>query len=84
MSTSPIGELITFLPVTDLGATHAFYGEVLGLPLAVDQTSCRIYRVTPGGFIGFCRREDAASVAGVIVTLVTDDVDAWHRRLGSV
>ncbi|MHC5028784.1 MAG: VOC family protein [Planctomycetota bacterium] len=73
--------LITFLPVRDLEATDGFYRGVLGLPLAVDQGSCRIYRVAGGGFIGFCQHPDAAAIDGVIVTLVTDDVDGWHARL---
>lgn len=73
--------LITFLPVRDLDATHAFYHGLLGLPLTLDQGVCRIYRVTSGGHIGFCQRDDASAADGVIVTLVTPDVDAWHRRL---
>ncbi|MHC5114672.1 MAG: VOC family protein [Planctomycetota bacterium] len=73
--------LITFLPVRDLDATHRFYGDLLGLPLALDQGSCRIYRVASGGFVGFCRRADAQPAAGVIVTLVTPDPDGWHERL---
>jgi catechol 2,3-dioxygenase-like lactoylglutathione lyase family enzyme len=73
--------LITFLPVADLERTHAFYNGVLGLPLALDQGSCRIYRVAGGGFVGFCAKDGAGAVPGIIVTLVTDDVDAWHARV---
>ena len=77
----PPDAVITFLPVRDLDATHRFYHDVLGLPLALDQGACRIYRVANGGFVGFCRREGATPVEGVIITLVTPDVDGWHRRL---
>lgn len=76
-----IDALITFLPVADLDATHRFYGGVLDLPLALDQGACRIYRVAGGGYVGFCARPGASAVPGVIVTLVTDDVEAWHRRV---
>ena len=48
--------------------------------MALDQGSCRIYRVAGGAYIGFCQRE-TAEPHGVIVTLVTDDVDGWHTRL---
>ena len=76
---------ITFLPVRDLEATHRFYHGVLGLPLALDQGTCRIYRVAgderAGGFIGFCRREDVNVADGVIVTIVRDDVDEAHAHL---
>ena len=72
---------ITFLATVDLGATARFYEDVLGLALALDQGTCRIYRVRDGAFIGFCERDETPSPDGVIVTLVTDDVDGWHERL---
>ncbi|MDD9877813.1 MAG: VOC family protein [Magnetovibrio sp.] len=74
---------VTFLYTDDLDRSAAFYGGVLGLPLVLDQGSCRIYRSSPGAFIGVCRCSAARPVspAGVIVTLVTDDVDGWYRRL---
>ena len=72
---------IAFLPVADLSATHHFYGELLGLPLALDQGTCRIYRVAGGGYVGFCERDDASPAPGVIVTLVTTEVDVWYDRL---
>ncbi|MBN1178969.1 MAG: VOC family protein [Anaerolineae bacterium] len=82
MSHPPIDQQITFLYTRDLAETARFYEDVLGLPLALDQGSCRIYRVSAGGYVGFCRREEAPErPAGVIVTLVTQEVDAWYRRL---
>ncbi len=73
--------LITFLPVNDLNVTHEFYHGVLELPLVLDQGACRIYRVSAGGCVGFCRRDDVTVADGVIVTLVTAEVDRWYRRL---
>lgn len=62
--------------------TARFYEEVLELPLVVDQGDCRIYRVSPQAFLGFCQRLDAAEIPqGVIFTLVTSDVDGWAERL---
>ncbi|HSN77381.1 MAG TPA: VOC family protein [Anaerolineae bacterium] len=73
---------ITFLSTADLAATARFYEETLGLPLAVDQGDCRIYQVSRDGLLGFCQRANAPlQPAGIIITLVTQDVDGWHARL---
>jgi catechol 2,3-dioxygenase-like lactoylglutathione lyase family enzyme len=72
---------ITFLYTPDLAATARFYEEVLALPLVLDQGDCRIYRVSHDGLLGFCQRSTAPQPAGVIVTLVTQDVDGWYERL---
>ena len=82
MSRPTIDQQVTFLYTRDLGKTADFYEEILGLPLVLDQGSCRIYRVSGDGFLGFCRREEAPEKPqGVIVTLVTAAVDEWHRYL---
>ncbi len=72
---------ITFCYTRDLAETARFYEEALELELTLDQGGCRIYRVAGDAFIGFCSRKDATKPEGVILTLVTDDVDGWHRRL---
>lgn len=69
--------LITFHPAKDLEEIHRFYHRLLGLPLALDQGGCRIYRVARGAFLGFCVRDDALPGDSVIITLVTDRVDEW-------
>lgn len=77
--TLPVDAQVTFLPVTDLEVSHAFYSGALGFDLVLDQGPCRIYRTTPGSFIGVCQKPVVAS-AGVIVTIVTDDVAGWYER----
>lgn len=77
---------ITFLYTRDLEATAHFYEAVLGLPLALDQGDCRIYRLgdhaPPAAMVGFCRRADApAQPQGIILTLLTPDVDGWYAQL---
>lgn len=74
---------VTFLYAVDLERSAAFYGKTLGLPLVLDQQACRIYRVSTDGFLGICRCSDTQSSdpRGVIVTLVTQDVDGWYERL---
>jgi catechol 2,3-dioxygenase-like lactoylglutathione lyase family enzyme len=80
--TTPFAQQVTFLYTADLAATSHFYEALLGLPLALDQGTCRIYQVSADGFLGFCKRE-GATPSGVIVTFVTQDVDGWYERLSA-
>ncbi|MBN1259461.1 MAG: VOC family protein [Anaerolineae bacterium] len=82
MSDLPISEQITFLYTREMAKSMHFYEEILGLPLALDQGGCRIYRVTGRAYVGICERDTAPTAPeGVIFTLVTPDVDAWAQRL---
>ena len=82
MSHPSIDQQITFLHTRDLEATDRFYREVLGLRLALDQGDCRVYRVGSAAFVGFCARESAPErPQGVILTLVTQQVDRWYDVL---
>lgn len=80
-SPPPFTEQITFLSVEDLARSEAFFGQTLGLTLVVDQGDCRIFRIAGDAFLGICSRPGRTTTEGVIVTLVTDDVDVWHDRL---
>jgi rhodanese-related sulfurtransferase/catechol 2,3-dioxygenase-like lactoylglutathione lyase family enzyme len=83
MQRLPVDSQITFLTVSDLEASGHFYGTVLGLDLVVDQGSCRIYRVTSSAFLGICTHRDDVRAEGVIVTLVSDQVDRWYDELSA-
>ena len=72
---------IVFLATRDLRGTAEFYEEKLGLPLALDQGTCRIYRVAREAFIGFCERTETFSVEDVIITIVTAQVDEYYNQL---
>lgn len=73
---------VTFLYCRDLEKTSRFYQDAFGFHLALDQGSCRIFQVAANSFIGFCQREDLAPLKdGVIFTLVTEQVDAWYKKL---
>ena len=77
-----IDQQVTFLHTRDLATTARFYEKILGLPLVLDQGSCRIYRVSGDGYLGFCQREAAPEQpTGIILTIVTDEVDEWYRYL---
>ena len=81
--TSPgFDQFVAFVSVADLDRADGFYRELLGLELVLDQGQCRIYRVAGEAFIGVCHSpEKAGETEGLIVTLVTDDVDGVHARL---
>ena len=85
MTRTRFDQQVTFLYTQDLAASAHFYGELLGLPLVLDQGACRIYRVSGDAFLGVCtRRGDAVQPATVIVTFVLADaaaVDARHAEL---
>lgn len=85
MARPPFNQQVTFLYTQDLAASAHFYGELLGLPLVLDQGLCRIYRVSGDAFLGVCtRRGDAVQPASVIVTFVLANaaaVDACHAEL---
>ena len=81
MTPLPVDAQITFLPCSDLAASRRFYEGVLGLRLVVDQGSCLIFAVTDGAFLGVCEHLDPIDGRSVIVTFVSDDVDAWCHAI---
>ena len=76
---------VTFLYVRDLEKSCAFYGEMHGLPLVLDQGSVRIFRTSRSRFLGVGQSNEkwSPTPGGIIVTLVTNDVDGWYERLRS-
>lgn len=77
----PHDAFVTFCPTADLDRAARFYEGLLGLPLALDQGACRIYRVSRDGYLGFCQKADAEPMEGLIITLVSEDVEAAFERL---
>ncbi len=74
---------VTFCYCPDLDASAEFYEQTLGLPLVLDQGSCRIYRAATAAYLAFCHRESAPKPEGIILTLVSQDVDGWYSKLSS-
>jgi catechol 2,3-dioxygenase-like lactoylglutathione lyase family enzyme len=83
MTRPAIDQQVTFLYTADLVETAVFYEMILELPLILDQGACRIYGTGAGAFLGFCQHltRDGQSVSGVILTLVSQDVDGWYDYL---
>ncbi len=78
----PIDHQISFFYTLDLEVTAHFYEQVMGLPLYKDQGDCRIYQVSEAAYIGFCQREKTpVKPQGIIICLVTPEVDAWYEQL---
>ncbi|MBN2388613.1 MAG: VOC family protein [Anaerolineales bacterium] len=80
---SAFPQSMIFLRCADLERTTAFYLGILGLALVRDQGTCRIFRVNPGAFLGFCTHLEGSQPKGLILTLVSEDVDGWHARLSA-
>jgi hypothetical protein len=72
---------ITFLPSRDLDAIDAFF-NALEIPMVLDQGDCRIYRIGEAAYWGFCKHlnEVPQPASAVVLTLLVDDVVAWHAR----
>ncbi|MBM7070193.1 VOC family protein [Actibacterium sp. 188UL27-1] len=73
---------ITFLYYRDLATAMQFYERVLGLPLAIDQGWCKIYRICPGAHVGLVDETKGmnkwAAVKPVQLCIRVTDVDAWY------
>jgi catechol 2,3-dioxygenase-like lactoylglutathione lyase family enzyme len=73
---------ITFLYYRDLPAAMSFYEDVLGLPLAIDQGWCKIYRICPGAHVGLVDETRGmnkwAEVKPVQLCIRVPEVDAWY------
>jgi catechol 2,3-dioxygenase-like lactoylglutathione lyase family enzyme len=77
-----LSQQITFLYTADLPKTAEFYENILGLPLVLDQGVCRIYATGSDAYLGFCEHlEVTPQPAGIIITLVSPEVDAWYTYL---
>jgi predicted enzyme related to lactoylglutathione lyase len=76
---------IAFLYYHDLAAACDFYASALDLPLIVDQGWCRIYQIAAGAFVGLVDAEHGTHKPAydkpVILSFVTDDLDALYERL---
>jgi len=81
-----IEQQVTFLATIDLNATAVFYETILQLPLILDQEVCRIYAAGGDAYLGFClalssEAGNAPATQGIILTLVSPEVDAWYEYL---
>lgn len=78
-----VAQQVTWVYTDDLAGTARFYSETLALQQVLDQGACRIFRTGDSSFLGVCQVRPGREVEprGVVITLVTDDVDGWYARL---
>ena len=73
---------ITFFYYRDLPTAMAFYENILGLPLAIDQGWCKIYQICPGAHVGLVDESRGMNkwqaVKPVQLCIRVPDVDAWY------
>jgi lactoylglutathione lyase len=74
---------ITFFYYQDLPRAMAFYEDVMGLPLAIDQGWCKIYQICPGAHVGLVDEAKGmnkwAEVKPVQLCIRVPNVDAWYE-----
>lgn len=79
---SKFSHQITFLYTPDIEATTRFYGDLLEFPIVLHQLNCRIFKTSPGGYLGFCTHlEPPRNSKEIIIAFVTEDVDGWYQKL---
>ncbi|MCR9148315.1 MAG: VOC family protein [Rhodobacteraceae bacterium] len=73
---------ITFFYYRDLPAAMRFYENELGLPLAIDQGWCKIYRIVGAAHVGLVDETRGMNKwtadKPVQLCIRVQDVDAWH------
>lgn len=76
---------VIFLFYENLEAGERFYGDWLGLSRVLEDGTCRIIRTGETSYVGLVRvpelDDTTPKQARMMLSLVTDRIDAWHQRL---
>ena len=82
MTKPQANQLITFLTTDKFDETKSFLEDILEFPLTLDQAHCRIYKISPGAFVGICRCDEPMPEAKrVTISIQTHDVDGWYQKI---
>ncbi|MGK7868074.1 VOC family protein [Falsiroseomonas sp. E2-1-a20] len=77
-----IEQNVVWLYSDDLDTHAAFYRDVLGLTQVLDQGVCRIFQVSPTGFLGVCNKEGRPrGTKGMMFTFLVEDVEEMYQYL---
>jgi catechol 2,3-dioxygenase-like lactoylglutathione lyase family enzyme len=72
---------IAWLYTDELERLAGFYRDVMELPQVLDQGNCRIFQVSPTGFLGICDTPGRPrGTKGMMFTLLVEDVDAAYEH----
>jgi len=82
-SKTDISMQISWVYTQDLDSTAEFYADALGLECIRDEGAARIFATAASAAIGVCCAFENRVVEpkGGMISIVTDDVDTWYRRL---
>lgn len=74
---------ISWVYTQTLDSTADFYASQLGFECISDEGAARIFATASGAAIGVCEAfaERVVEPKGGMISIVTDDVDAWYARL---
>ena len=87
MSMKKSQSAITWFYYDNYDEAVAFYGEVLGLECVLDQGWTKVFRVSSTTYVGLVDAKSgkgscfAQPKSAVLLTLVVDDVPAWHDKV---
>jgi predicted enzyme related to lactoylglutathione lyase len=77
--------LITFTYYDDLERACQFYGGVMGFEEVIDVDFAKVYKVAENAHIGLVDGKRGSLKPSedkpVMITVIVDDIDAWHRHL---
>lgn len=80
-----INATIAFFYYKDLESAASFYRDVVGLEATMDVDWVKIFQVSPTSSVGLVQDgkgfHPAADDKPAMLSIVTDDVDAWYQRL---
>jgi predicted enzyme related to lactoylglutathione lyase len=78
-----ISAQISWVYTRDLDTTTNFYSRILELECSRDEGSARTFETGDSAFIGVCEvfADRVVEPQGGMISIVTDDVDAWYQRL---
>jgi predicted enzyme related to lactoylglutathione lyase len=81
-------EQYVMLYYSDIDAAAHFYGNTLGLKAVMEDEWVILYEVLPGSLIGVVKEGGTAyhkvqETNAVMVSIVTEDVDAWYRTIAA-
>jgi hypothetical protein len=81
-----IKENILMLYYKDISLVVPFYEETLGLARTFNDDWVKIYQITPTSFVALVQEGEgsfhrAQAENAVMLSIVTEEVDAWYERL---
>ncbi len=72
---------VVWLYTDDLEGLAGFYRDVMELPQVLDQGACRVFQVSPTGFLGVCNTaERPRGTKGMMFTFLVADVEKAYEH----